>query len=100
MALRTDRFKVFQAPGVIVEVGIGKADDERAHLVVHLCCRGEPSLLQALLAQASVTLHDGSADRAPARIVIDKLVASVVVARWTLRFGFRTVYSWHRAPLS
>lgn len=96
MALRTDRLKVFQAPGVIVEVGIRKADDERAHLVVHLCCRGEPSLLKALLAQASVTLHDGITDRAPSRIVIHQLVSPVVLVAWLLWLWIWPIYACHR----
>lgn len=95
VAFGTDGLEVFEAPGVIVEVGLTETDDERTYKMVDLVAWCDDTALHALLAQSAIPLKHLFTDAAPTRIVIDKLVAAVIVAGWFLGFGFRTEYSWH-----
>lgn len=95
VAVCTDRLEILKAPGVIVEVGLTKTDDEWTHKMVDLVARSDDALLHALLAKSAIPLKHLLTDASPARIVIDKLVAAVIVAGRFLWFGFRTEYSWH-----
>lgn len=95
VAVGTDGLKVLEAPGVIVEVGLTKTDDEWTHKMVDLVAWCDDAALHALLAQSTIPLQHLLTDASPARIVIDKLVSAMVVAGWFLGLRLRTVDSWH-----
>ena len=100
VAVAADGFEVIHAPGIIFEIGIGKAALEGAHTVVDLCRRSDEPFLDALLAEATIALKHGLTDRTPAAVVVDKLVAAVVVVAGLLGLGFGSKYSRHWLILS
>lgn len=98
VAFAADGFEVGEVPGVELEVGVGQATLEGADAVVHLCGGREDAFGKTLLAEAAIALKHGFADRTPAAVIIDELVAAVVVVARLLWLRLWPKYARHRAP--